>query len=204
MKNILKTLDDIKYAMEKGPGGETRFLKLDDGEAVTLRFLQELDESGKNYDEERGTAVGIYEHINPDDFHKSFLCSSEDGRCYGCELTAKNRDWRAKGRLLVNVVVRGQKGGGDKVKIFGTSLSKKGLMPTLVEYAEDNSTLMDREYKLKRTGTFRDTSYTLLPREVSAPKKSDESVEVHSLEDSFRNLSYDEQVELVDSEKSDW
>lgn len=205
MKSILETLEDIKDAV--AGKGESRFLKLEDGESVTLRFLQELDGTGKNYDEARGHAVGVREHMNPKNSRQSFLCSAEDGRCYGCEQVTKNPKWKARGRLLVNVLVRGKnKEEGDSVKIFGTSLSKKGLMPEIIDYYEEDGTLTGRDFKLKRTGVMFDTKYTLNPREVSPLKKTDAEQELHPLDEAFRKLSYDEQVDLIegDEQKEDW
>lgn len=204
LDGILKGSAAIKDAIDKGgSGGPSRFLKLADGESVTLRFLQELDEAGKNYSSDRGELIGFYEHMDPEDYTKAFKCTAEtEGRCAGCERVPANKKWRAKGRLLGNVMVRGKE--GDEVKIFATGLSSKGLAPTLVEYASDYGTLCDRDYKLTRRGEGINTTYTLLPRDVSAFVKGDKDAELIDLNGVVRNLTYDEQNELLSGSSDDW
>jgi hypothetical protein len=204
LQGILKGSAAFKDAIEKGPKGGSRFLKLGDGESVTLRFMQEIDESGKNFTEDRGLAVGFYEHVNPDDYKKSFRCTAETlGRCAGCERIPVNSKWRAKGRLIVNVLVR-SKDGADEVKIFSASLSQKGLAPQIIDYANDYGSLCDRDYKLTRRGSgMQDTVYTLLPRDTSPLKAEDKSAELHDLDEVVRNLTYEEQLELLDGSGGD-
>lgn len=209
MKGILEGLSSIKEASNKASkGGESKFLKISDGEAVTIRFLQELDQGGKNYDSDKGVALGIFEHVNPDNFAQSFLCTKEEeGRCFGCEKVVTERKWRARGRLLVNVLLKASNGESPKVKVLTTSLGKRGLTPQLVEFAEEYGTLCDRDYRYKRNGEGVDTSYTILPREATAMKKDEQSLQVIPLEDVFRKLSYDEQVSLLGTSgdaKEDW
>lgn len=202
LEGILKGSAAIKDAIDKGgSGGTSGFLKLKDGESVTIRFLQELDETGKNYSTENGVAIGFYEHMNPDDYKQSFKCTAEtEGRCVGCERVPSNKKWRAKGRLLANVVVRGNP---DEVKIFSTGLSSKGLAPSLVDFATDYGSLCDRDYKLTRRGESIDTTYTLLPRDVSSLSKSDKETELIDLNAVVRGLSYEEQQELLSGSGSD-
>lgn len=196
----------IQKAIDEGPKGESKFLKLSDGESVTIRFLQELEPSAKGYREEAGAALGYYEHMNPDTYD-SFVCTKDElGRCAGCERVPVNKKWRARGRLLFNVLVRNSDG-QDVVKIFGTSLSPKGLAPTIVEFSNDYGTITDRDYKLTRRGESINTTYTLLPREVTPLSKEDKAVDVIDLTDVVRDLSYEEQVDLINgnyNSKSDW
>lgn len=208
--NILKGRDGLGTLREasKPRSGESKFLKLDDGESVTIRFLQELDEGGSQYAESRGIAYGYYEHINPDDFAQSFACTMDtEAKCAGCDLVTSNRKWRSRGRLVSNVLVRAARGASsdeaDKVKIFSTSISSKGLTPQLVEFAEDYKSICDRDYKMTRRGTGIDTTYTLLPREVSPLTTADESADLIDLSTVMRNLAYAEQMDLLNG-KSDW
>lgn len=204
LEGILKGSAAIKDAIEKGPKGQSRFLKLTDGESVTIRFLQELDETGKNYDEGRGQAIAFYEHMDPDDFSTAFKCTADsEGMCAGCERVPTNKKWRAKGRMLANVVVRGADK-NDEVKIFSTGLSQKGLAPQLIDFSNDYGSLCDRDYKMTRRGEKLNTTYTLLPRDVSAFTKSDKEHELIDLNELVRSLTYAEQKELLSGEKSDW
>jgi hypothetical protein len=206
MKSVLSGITNIEEAAKRFGSGESRFLKIADGDSVTIRFLQELDTGDKNYDEKHGTAVGIFEHLNPEDFSQSFLCSREDeGRCLGCEKASVEKKWRPRGRLLINVLIRGNKGEESKVKILSTGIGNKGLTPTLVEFAKEYGTLCDRDYRLKRNGEGLKTSYTLLPREVSAVTKAELSLELIDFADVYKNLAYEEQVALVeDSPEAGW
>lgn len=208
LEGVLKGTQAIQEAIAKGPTGTSRFLKLEDGDTVEIRFLQELDDSASGFDESRGLVVGFYEHMNPDDFKQSFRCTAEtEGRCAGCERVPVNSRWRAKGRLLANVAVLNNSG-DDEVKIFSTSLSPKGLAPQLVEYSDEYGTLCDRPYKLSRKGkTYTDTSYTLIPRGISPLSKGLKEIELIDLSEVIRDLSYAEQNEMLNgsgSGKDDW
>lgn len=206
MNKALVGRDALRQAIEKTGGG--RFLKVKDGEVATIRFLQELDEDGNLYDETRGTAKGFMEHVHPVEYTKSFLCTVDDGRCLGCELVATNPRWRAKGRIFFNVLLRNNNG-EDEVKIYAVSMSKKGLAPQIVDYADENGTLCDRDYKLKRTGAGKnDTVYTLTPRAPSPLKATEEALELVDFNTVIKDLDYDQQVELVnggdDNEAGGW
>lgn len=208
MNNLLKErgVKGLRESLERGSKGESKFLKLEDGESVTIRYLQEIDEGGSLYSDDRGLSYGYFEHIDPDDFSKSFVCTKDsEGKCAGCERVPINRRWKARGRLISNVLVRGKRNEPDHVKIFSTSISSKGLTPQLVEFADDYGSMCDRDYKMTRHGTGIETTYTLLPREVSPLSKEDESAELVDLTSVMRNLTYDEQLDLLGGDrKGDW
>ena len=201
MKSVFTGMDEIKDRINRR--GNSNFLKVEDGQKATIRFLQELDKQGRGYTPDRGTAYGVTEHVNPDDFSQSFVCISEDGSCYGCELVAKNSKWKAKSRILVNVLVRGTGGEKDEVKVLQMSVWKKGVIMTLISKADEDSTIVDCDFIYKREGTKFDTHYELLPRGIKPLTKEEEKLELVDLEAIPRRLSYDEQVELVKSQ-TDW
>ena len=66
LKNINALLD--KKTDETGP--KVRWLKLADGQAVKIRFIEELDEDSANYNEKRGLALVVKEHTNPKDYKR--------------------------------------------------------------------------------------------------------------------------------------
>lgn len=204
MNQILSGREAIKDAITNSGGGG-KFLKVKDGQFVVLRFLQEMDPDGTLYDEKRGVGRGFFEHVNPENFRQSFLCTKDkEGRCLGCEKQANNPKWRPKGRLFFNVLVRND-AGDDEVKIFTTTISKKGLAPVIVDNVEENGTLCDRDYKLKRTGSeWNDTVYTLTPRAPSPLKPEEEELEVIDLTTAVKDLTYEEQVDLIAGEDSGW
>ena len=207
MNGMINGIEGIKAAIENGPRGESVFLKLADGDSVTLRFLNEMDESGATYDENRGLCYGFYEHLDPEDFTKSFVCTlDEEGKCQGCERIGINKRWRPKGRLFFNALIRGKRGETDVVKVFTTGTSEKGLAPQLVEYAVDYGSLCDRDYKLTRRGEGLKTSYTLTSRDVSPLSDADNAAELIVLTALARQLNYEEQGELLSGSTrgSDW
>lgn len=204
MHAIQKGLKSLKKLAES-TSGESSFLRLKDGQSVTIRFIQELDENGKHYDEKRGLAVSVFEHVSPDDNGIRFLCTMEDeGRCVGCERVVLNPRWKRRTRLYVNAYVVDE----QKVKVVATGFSAKGIGGALVDYAEDFGTICDRNFKLKRAGEGFATSYSLLPRE---PSKFDfDSAEVISLDMFTKYRSYEDCSAMISAnpfgkkEDSDW
>jgi len=197
MRGALTGLKNLKQVASGSQGTGGGFLKLKDGQSVTVRFLQELDEKGKLYDTERGLAISVFEHSNPDDFTQRFLCTlNEEGKCVGCESVVKHPKWKKRSRLYINayVVEDGQ------VQIIPTGFSSKGIGGTLIEYADDFGTICDRNYKLKRTGEGLKTQYHIYPREVSDFDFS--QTEVRDLETVAKYRSYDECLEMVNPQPS--
>lgn len=206
LRGALTGLKSLKKLVEDGANARVSdFLKLKDGQSVTLRFLQELDESGKMYDESRGLAITVFEHKNPNDFSVRFLCTrEEEGYCVGCEMAVADSKWRRRPRLFINAYIAEEKA----VKVLATGFSARSLGGTLIEYAEEFGTICDRNYKLKRIGEGLSTHYTLTPREVS-PFDFDKAKLV-DLSTFAKYLSYDECKELVanksqnDQLSTDW
>jgi hypothetical protein len=159
----------MSKAMEKSSysGGEdskAKWLKIEDGEKVIVRFLQELDPNSPHYDDKLGCGFFGVEHTSPKDYRRKALCSFEDeGRCYGCE---QNRaypktNWNAKKRLYVNVLVNDGKN-EPYVAILSQGTSGKTITPTLIEYAELMGSITNLTWQIKRSGTKTDTSYTII------------------------------------------
>ena len=73
LKNINALLD--KKTDENGP--KVRWLKLADGQAVKIRFIEELDEDSANYNEKRGLALVVKEHTNPKDYKRKAVDTLE-------------------------------------------------------------------------------------------------------------------------------
>lgn len=196
MKGVLTGLKDLKKVAEgSNRQGGGSFLSLKDGQSVTVRFVQELDESGKNYSGDRGLAVSVYEHTNPDDFSQKFVCTQEEeGRCLGCERVVVNNRWKRRSRMFINAFVKEE----NAVKIVATGFSSKGVGGALIEYADDFNTIGDRWYKLKRNGEGLKTSYTLYPRDVS--EFDLDSVTTIDLENFVRYRTYDEVVSFIRGE----
>jgi hypothetical protein len=197
MKGVITGVKEFQKLVDaqkdrRGGSGESAFLKLDDGQAVTIRFLQELDASGSNFDDDRGLAVSVFEHVSPEDFRKRFRCTTEiDGRCVGCERQAVNPKWGRRARMYINAFVRED----NSVKMLATNFSSQGYAPMMIEYFNDFKSITDRDYKLKRVGKGLGTSYVLTPREVSP---FTEDVQLRDLDVLLPLRNYDECVNIAD------
>ena len=91
---IVKGLKDLNKTLDKpqSSGGDSvkgRWVKLEDGESVKVRFLQELDPDSPTYNDKLGLGFIAVEHTNPKDYRRKALCTIDDqGRCWGCHLHA--------------------------------------------------------------------------------------------------------------------
>lgn len=163
LKELNKAIDKPSYS--EGEGTKARWLKLEDGEAVKVRFLQELDPDSPNYDEKRGLGFIANEHTNPGDYRRKGLCSMDDqGKCWGCEQHRKDykKGWKARARLYVNVLVDDGKE-EPYVAILSQGSSGKAITPTIIEYAGEVGSITDLTWRIKRSGKGTDTSYTIIP-----------------------------------------
>ena len=64
-------LANIKNLIERPTGTDgpkARWLKLEDGQSVKVRFLNEVDPDSKHYNKDLGLAIVIAEHTNPKDY----------------------------------------------------------------------------------------------------------------------------------------
>ena len=59
LKNIGDIIDKPKF---ESTGQKVRWVKLADGQAAKIRFVEELDSDSANFDETRGLSVVIAEH----------------------------------------------------------------------------------------------------------------------------------------------
>ena len=110
---IVKGLKDLNKALDKptyseSDGTKARWVKLEDGESVKVRFLQELDPDSPSYNEKAGLGFIAVEHTNPKDYRRKALCTMDDqGKCWGCEQHRKDfkAGWKGRSRLYINVLV---------------------------------------------------------------------------------------------------
>ena len=132
---IVRGLNALNQQMEKseysGEGQKGTWLKINDGQSVKIRFMQEIDPNSENYNEKAGTAFIAVEHTNPDHYQRKALCSIEDqGRCFGCEMHRRDpkAKWGGKKRFYANVIV------DDGVKEPYVAILSQGLGPKAVSY----------------------------------------------------------------------
>lgn len=212
-------LANIKNLIDKPKGSDgpkARWLKLEDGQSVKIRFMNEVDADSKNYDPDRGLAIVVAEHTNPKDYRRKALCSmDEEGRCYGCEMNRRDpkAGWKARLRYYTNVLV--EDGVDDPyVAIWSQGVGPKSpTTTTIVEYAGDTGSITNVMWRLKRTGTGTQTSYSLFPLTTDDTKFDFKGHNLYALEDiAVRHVPYAEQesffmgldTDVTSSASVDW
>lgn len=207
---IVKGLKGLNQVMDKpqgsgGDGTKARWVKLEDSESVKVRFLQELDPDSPTYNEKSGLGFIAVEHTNPKDYRRKALCTMEDqGKCYGCEQHRKDykAGWKGRTRLYINVLVDDGKE-DPYVGILSQGSSGKTVTPTLIEYAGEMGSITNLMWRIKRTGTKTDTSYTIIPLAKDESPFDFASLELYDLETTaVRDLPYTEQEAFFAGEGS--
>lgn len=206
---IVKGLKDLNKVMDKpsydGDGTKGRWVKLEDGETVKIRFLQELDPDSPSYNEKTGLGFIAVEHTNPGDYRRKALCTMDDqGKCWGCEQHRKDykAGWKGKSRLYINVLVDDGKE-DPYVAILSQGSSGKAITPTLIEYAGEMGSISNLTWKIKRTGSKTDTSYTAIPLAKDEKPFDTSALELFELEKvAVRDLPYTEQEGFFSGENA--
>jgi hypothetical protein len=204
---IVKGLKGLNAVMDRpsssSEGSKARWVKLEDGESVKIRFLQELDPDSPTYNEKLGLGFIAVEHTNPKDYRRKGLCSMDDqGKCYGCEQHRKDykAGWKGRSRLYINVLVDDGKE-EPYVAILSQGSSGKTVTPTLIEYAGEMGSITNLMWRIKRTGTKTDTSYTIIPLAKDEAAFDASSLEMYKLEETaVRDLPYTEQEAFFNGE----
>ena len=120
----------------------------------------------------------------------------EEGRCYGCEMHRRDPKvgWKARLRYYTNVIV--DNGSDDPF----TAIWSQGVGPksptttTIIEYAGDTGSITNVVWRLKRTGTGTQTSYSLFPLTADETPFDWTGVETYDLEQTAtRHIKYPDQ-----------
>jgi len=194
----LKGLNDVidKPSYDGSENSKAKWVKLEDGESVKVRFLQELDPDSPTYDSKNGLGFIAIEHTNPGDYRRKALCSMDDqGKCYGCEQHRKDHKagWKGRPRLYINVLVDDGKE-DPYVAVLSQGISGKTITPTLNEYAKEMGSISNLMWRIKRTGLKTDTSYTIIPLAKDETPFDSSSLELYDLmTTAVRDLPYTEQ-----------
>ena len=192
LKNINALVDKPKY---EGSGSKVRWLKLADGQAVKIRFIEELDEDSSNYNDKRGLALVVKEHTNPKDYKRRALDTMEsEGRDWAEEMHRKDpkAGWRARLRFYCNVLVDDGLE-APYVAIWAMGVSKQSAFNTIREYALETGSISNLTWKLKRNGQGTETSYTLIPGGPDKEPYDWSKVEPFPLEKALNKIPYAEQ-----------
>ena len=207
---IVKGLKELNKVMDKpqvtsGEGSKARWVKLEDSESIKIRFLQELDPDSPTYNQKNGLGFIAVEHTNPKDYRRKALCSMEDqGKCWGCEQHRKDykAGWKGRSRLYINVLVDDGKE-DPYVAILSQGSSGKTVTPTLIEYAGEMGSITNLMWRIKRTGTKTDTSYTIIPLQKDESTFDSSGLELYDLETvAVRDLPYAEQEAFFSGESN--
>lgn len=199
--SVVRGLKAIKQKSENNK--KTPFFKIGDGEAVRVRFLQELDDEHDNFNEDAGLGFLAIEHRHPKDFRKRAACTMDDeGRCWACEQVTIDKGWRQKRSLYVNVLVI-RKDGSSEVAVMNQGFGPKSIAPQLVENAEVYNSITNREWRIKRSGTGLDTGYALTPLDKDDETYDVSQHELVDLEKLLRTLPYNEQAAFYLGGESD-
>jgi len=197
--SVITGLKNIKSKMDRPQveeGSRARWLKLDDGQSVKIRFINELDADSPHYEKDRGLAIVVAEHTNPRDYRRKAICTLDDeGRCFGCEMHRKDpkAGWKARLRFYTNVLV--DDGTEEYVAVWSQGVGPKSPATNiLIEYATDTGSISNLQWRLKRSGTGTQTNYTLIPLANDSDKFDWSNVDPFNLEKvAVRNISYPDQ-----------
>jgi hypothetical protein len=192
LKNINALLDKPKYDSDKP---RVRWLKLVDGQAVKIRFLEELDEDSPSYSADRGLSLVVKEHTNPKDYRRKAVDTMDtEGRDWAEEMHRKDpkAGWRGRLRFYCNVLV--DDGMEDPyVAVWSMGVSKQSAFNTIREYALETGSISNLVWKLKRNGNGTETSYTLIPSAPDSEPFNWDGIEPFNLDLALNHVPYAEQ-----------
>ena len=193
---INNVLDERQARSENAANYQkVEWLKLNDGQSVKVRFVEELEEDSAGYDESRGLAVVISEHSSPEDFRRKAQCTQEsEGRCFACEQArlGKQTGWWSKLRYYANVVVDDGTG-QPQIQVWSQGVSTRSAFNIIREYAMDMGAITNLVWKLKRNGMGTETNYLLMPQGNDAEPFDWSGFEFFNLEKIVREVPYAEQ-----------
>jgi hypothetical protein len=197
--SIIRGLKDINAIVDKpkyeNNGQKVRWVKLADGQAAKIRFVEELDSDSANYSADRGLSVVIAEHTNPKDYKRKAACTIDsEGRCFGCEMARKEPKggWRSRLRFYCNVLVDDGTE-APYIAVWSQGISKQSAFNTIREYTLETGSVSNLEWKIKRNGQGTETSYTLIPTRPDVEPYKWANHEFFDLEKVVREVAYDEQ-----------
>lgn len=197
--SIVTGIDAIRAAAkDKGGTGKGRndtFLKLQDGDVKKVRFLQELDESSPNYNEELGLGALVVEYRDPDDFRKRALDTTEsEGKCWMAE-----QGWRPRVSFYINVLDEET----GKVHVLNQGFGPKTITEWLLEYAGDAGSITNVPFKIRRKGSGQyDTEYTLTPAGVPGDPVEIDPEKLVDIDTLLNHVPYEEQEEFFRGEQA--
>ena len=201
MFKSLKTLSELEKQVvpaQSSSGQKTRkFLTLQSGDSVKIRFRQELTEDAKYFDEATGTAITVPVVTSPINWKWRAASTAQlekfGFRCWASEQIHKDKAWRPKPHLIINVAVETEPGTWEP-RIIDTTFNQRHIGAILIEYAKEFGSITDRYYKYARQGSgASDTNYSLIPLDVSEMPDSIKKLEMFDLDKTYLTLPYEKQ-----------
>ena len=177
---IFQKGEEFYEKAKKELGSGMRF-KIEAGERIKIRFLQE-----------RSEIVGWYQHnIRRSGFYRGIPCVSVERPCLLCAEPSSNLNRRT---FRFATYIWNYK--TNKVEIYEQGTT---IMSDIVIMNDKYSTILDRDYEIARKGTGRDTKYTLIPEVPSSFEHKDKTKvsELPPLEKQIRVFSDEEINEIL-------
>jgi hypothetical protein len=111
--------------------------------------------------------------------------------------------WKARTRLYINVLVDDGKE-EPYVAILSQGTSGKTITPTLIEYAGEMGSISNLMWRIKRSGSKTDTSYTIIPLAKDETPFDSSGLTLYDLEKTaVRHVPYAEQEAFYMGESQD-
>lgn len=195
----LKSLKDLEKSVTKTStsGGPKKYFTVSDGQSFRIRFRQELTEDSKYFNEAIGTAINVPVITSP--INWKWKVASTSGlekfnyRCWGSEQSVVDKAWKPKPHLLINIAVETEPNVWEP-RVLDTTFNQRHIGLTLIEYAKEFGTIVDRYYKYSRKGSAAlDTNYSLIPLDVAPEPKSIIDLPYHQLDSVYMLLPYEKQ-----------
>lgn len=166
-------------------------------DVVEVVFRQELDEAAPGYDPERGKGQVVVEHQGPgqEGFKKRANCTLEtEGECFACERHALDWEagWKQRTNFYINVAAR-PAGTDDEWKPYVLTRNfNASFVDQLIMEAEDEGTIMDKVFRITKSGAKTTTAWTPKRLKEDAPDVSD--LEFFDIDEVvLRKIPYSEQ-----------
>jgi hypothetical protein len=196
--SIIRGLKDINEATKpkvQSSGPKVRWLKVEDGQSIKIRFMNELDEDSEHYNEKNGLAIVVKEHSNPKDYRRKAIDTMDtEGRDWAEEMHRKDpkAGWGSRLRFYINVLVDD---GIEEpyVAVWSMGVAKSAIFNTIREYAMESDGITNLTWKVKRNGKGIETNYILIPGPTDTEKFDWSDYEPYPLEKAVRHVPYAEQ-----------
>jgi len=166
-------LNKIKNQIKNSSRGFDDEFRLGEDESARVRFLTKFNDATEiiwhdMYDENIDTPCLKYYGVE----------------CPLCERDKKDEDLRTRSLFVWTVYNREQ----EKKQVFKFPANKFSPVPALVQMYEEYGTLIDRDYKITRTGTGFDINYQAIPMSKEEFDKDEEDYSEKELFDLFKTI----------------